>query len=209
MLSRDCCYTGSQSVIVFHWCVHFWNILFSRVARTNAWLPMLSTMIGCLMLIISLATVLPTMHAQWSVPSWLSFGIYTLIAFPRSTHQWSFLGLNFWPNQTVEKPSNEFDLIGNPISKGKFWWSAVSCFFCVHRFPEKRSNIVFVCLPQTFHSFSNLVCRIHANVWDGVETLRLRFFRKRRIWFFLWIWLTIGTTLDLNRLILEGLNDHR
>ncbi|KAG9429120.1 hypothetical protein HZU67_09495 [Apis mellifera carnica] len=78
---------------------------------------MLSTMIGCLMLIISLATVLPTMHAQWSVPSWLTFGIYTLIAFPRSTHQWSFLGLNFWPNQTVEKPSNEFDLIGNPISK--------------------------------------------------------------------------------------------
>lgn len=109
--------------------------------RTNAWFPMFNTIIGCFTvystLMVLLASVVPThMDAQWSVPSWLSFGIYTLIAFPRSTYQWSFLGLNFWPNQTVEKPSNEFDLIGNPISKGKFSWSAVSCFFCVHRFPE-------------------------------------------------------------------------
>ncbi|XP_012343190.1 uncharacterized protein LOC105735728 [Apis florea] len=86
----------------------------------NAWFPpMFNTIFGCFtvysILMLLFASVVPS--PQWSVSSWLSFGIYTLIAFPRSTNQWSFLGLNFWPNQSVEKPSNEFDLIGNPISK--------------------------------------------------------------------------------------------
>ncbi|XP_046144603.1 uncharacterized protein LOC114878669 [Osmia bicornis bicornis] len=68
---------------------------------------------------LQLATLVSLTFAselRWSV---LSSGICTMIIFPLNTHQWSLLGLNLWPIQTIEEPSNGFDLNSNPISRGK------------------------------------------------------------------------------------------
>ncbi|XP_076388979.1 uncharacterized protein LOC100880264 [Megachile rotundata] len=66
--------------------------------------------------LLQMATLISVSFAsevRWTVLSWMSSGICTMIIFPSSTHQWSLLGLNFW--STVEKPSN--DLNSNPISR--------------------------------------------------------------------------------------------
>lgn len=157
----------------------------------NAWFPpMFNTIFGCFtvysILMLLFASVVPS--PQWSVSSWLSFGIYTLIAFPRSTNQWSFLGLNFWPNQSVEKPSNEFDLIGNPISKGKFSRSAVSCFFCVHRFPETfHEHRIRVFAPGFSFLFESCVgfTEVFCLEWDAVEKVTLRSSKRMNLYFLL------------------------
>ncbi|XP_003400310.2 uncharacterized protein LOC100649350 [Bombus terrestris] len=67
--------------------------------------------------LILLANVAFASQAQWSVLSWLSSSVCTLIVFPSNTQQWSLLGLNLWPGQTIEKPSDGFDLSENPISR--------------------------------------------------------------------------------------------
>nr|XP_034178605.1 uncharacterized protein LOC117603502 isoform X1 [Osmia lignaria] len=55
-------------------------------------------------------------EVRWSVLS--SGTMITMIIFPLNTHQWSLLGLNLWPSQTIEEePSNGFDLNSNPISR--------------------------------------------------------------------------------------------
>ncbi|CAL7950174.1 unnamed protein product [Xylocopa violacea] len=71
----------------------------------------------CLVQLVVIASVSFTSEARSNVLSWLSSGVCTLIVFPSSTQQWLLLGLNLWPSQTVEKPSDGFDLTGNPISR--------------------------------------------------------------------------------------------
>lgn len=86
--------------------------------------------------LILLANVAFASQPQWSVLSWLSSSVCTLIVFPSNTQQWSLLGLNLWPGQTIEKPSDGFDLSGNPISRGKF----SECRFVFLLCPPRRSR---------------------------------------------------------------------
>ena len=86
--------------------------------------------------LILLANVAFASQAQWSVLSWLSSSVCTLIVFPSNTQQWSLLGLNLWPGQTIEKPSDGFDLSENPISRGKF----SECCFVFLLCPPRRSR---------------------------------------------------------------------
>ncbi|XP_071868245.1 uncharacterized protein [Bombus fervidus] len=66
--------------------------------------------------LILLANVAFASQAQWSVLSWLSSSVCTLIVFPSNTQQLLFLGLDSWQTQTDEKLSDEFNLFGN-----RFW----------------------------------------------------------------------------------------
>ncbi|XP_017796198.1 PREDICTED: uncharacterized protein LOC108577530 [Habropoda laboriosa] len=70
-----------------------------------------------LMQLVALSSVVFASETRWSVLSWMSSSVCTLIVFPSATQQWSLLGLNLWPSQTIEEPSNGFDLSGNPISR--------------------------------------------------------------------------------------------
>ncbi|KZC12368.1 PREDICTED: uncharacterized protein LOC107190469 [Dufourea novaeangliae] len=64
---------------------------------------------------VALTSIAYSTEVRWSVLSWMSNHVCALIIFPVSTHQWSLLGLNLWPSQTVERPSNNFNK--NPISR--------------------------------------------------------------------------------------------
>ncbi|XP_076679299.1 uncharacterized protein LOC143374762 [Andrena cerasifolii] len=65
----------------------------------------------------ALTSLALTSQARWSVLSRTSSGVCVLIIFPLNTHQWSLLGLNLWPSQAVEKPSDEINFDDNPISR--------------------------------------------------------------------------------------------
>lgn len=93
--------------------------------------------------LVLLANVAFASQPQWSVLSWLSSSVCTLIVFPSNTQQWSLLGLNLWPGQTIDKPSDGFDLSGNPISRGKF----SECRFVFLLCPLRRSAPKFVFPP--------------------------------------------------------------
>lgn len=102
-------------------------------------LPMSNMILRCFAIyslrLILLANVAFASQPQWSVLSWLSSSVCTLIVFPSNTQQWSLLGLNLWPGQTIEKPSDGFDLSENPISRGKF----SECRFVFLLRPLRRS----------------------------------------------------------------------
>ncbi|XP_076284967.1 uncharacterized protein LOC143211320 [Lasioglossum baleicum] len=66
---------------------------------------------------VALTTVAYSMEVRWSVLSWMSNNVCALIIFPVNTHQWSLLGLNLWPSQTVRRPNDVFDFNKNPISR--------------------------------------------------------------------------------------------
>lgn len=152
--------------------------------------------------LILLANVAFASQPQWSVLSWLSSSVYTLIVFPSNTQQWSLLGLNLWPGQTIEKPSDGFDLSENPISRGKFsecrfvfllrplrrsWTNATSrvCTgICVSSNPTPPTELVFFSFflgrdgilswcTVTEHSFLKITNKTNEPVNDRVTRISL------------------------------------
>ncbi|XP_076167852.1 uncharacterized protein LOC143146961 [Ptiloglossa arizonensis] len=67
--------------------------------------------------LVALTTVVFSTEVRWSVLSRMSSSVCALIVFPLNTHQWSLLGLNLWPGETVEKPTNGLDFDKNPFSR--------------------------------------------------------------------------------------------
>ncbi|XP_076241059.1 uncharacterized protein LOC143183427 [Calliopsis andreniformis] len=66
---------------------------------------------------VALVSTSFSMEARWNALSRMSSGVCVLIIFPLNTHQWSLLGLNLWPSQTVDRPSDELDSNKNSISR--------------------------------------------------------------------------------------------
>lgn len=121
MLPVSSCYTVSQSVIVFHWCPFEKESPVNRAdARSTASNMIVRRLSISLLQLIVLTSVANASKTRWNVLSWVSTGVCTLVVFPSASQQWSLLGLDLWPSQTVEKPSNGPDTNGNSISRGEF-----------------------------------------------------------------------------------------
>lgn len=146
--------------------------------------------------LILLANVAFASQPQWSVLSWLSSSVCTLIVFPSNTQQWSLLGLNLWPGQTIEKPSDGFDLSENPISRGKF----SECRFVFLLRPLRRS----------WTNATSRVCTgicVSSNPTPPTELVFFFFFFLGRDGILSWCTVTVHSFLKITNKTNEPVND--